>query len=291
MTEEETPPEETEPEQAPLEETSNDEAAAEAGTPAADGGFVLQLTVFEGPLDLLLNLLEARQLDITEVSLLAVTEQYLSHLREAEQLNLEAFSEFVSIGARLLLLKSRALLPRDPDAEPLAPEDEADPEALLAALQEYRRYREAAEHLRNLEAEGRTAFRRGAPPPEMPPSTGLDGTTLTSLMDILRDVLERVPPERVIPKGLPRERIRLADRVDALVARLDHAGQISFREFIALATSRLIVIVDFLAVLELIKARYLEARQSEAFGDIDLVKVLEGRAPTREEVEADFSGV
>jgi segregation and condensation protein A len=271
-------------------ETSNDEAAAEAGTPVADGGFVLQLAVFEGPLDLLLNLLEARQLEITEVSLLAVTEQYLAHLREAEHLNLDAFSEFVSIGARLLLLKSRALLPRDPDAEPLAADDEVDPEALLAALQEYRRYRDAAEHLRSLEEEGRTAFRRGAPPPDLPPPTGLDGTTLTSLVDILRDVLERVPPEKAVPRGLPRETIRLADRVEALVGLLDRDGQTSFRQLVAQASSRVAVIVEFLAVLELIKARYLEARQSEAFGDIDLVKVLEGQPPTREEIRADFTG-
>jgi segregation and condensation protein A len=256
----------------------------------ADGGFVLQLQVFEGPLDLLLNLLEARELDITEVSLLAVTEQYLSYLREAERLNLDAFSKFIAIGARLLLLKSRALLPGDPDAEPLAPDDEADPEALVAALQEYRRYRQAADHLRSLEEEGRAVFRRGAPPPELPPATGLDGTTLTSLMDIFRDVLERVPPEKPKPRGIPREQVRLADRVQALVDLLDREGRTSFRTLISQAPSRLAVIVEFLAVLELMKTRYLEAHQSEAFGDIDLVKVLGGEPPSTEQLAEDFAG-
>jgi len=271
-------------------EQANDHEATEEALPteATDGGFVLQLPVFEGPLDLLLNLLEARQLDITEVSLLAVTEQYLSYLREAEQLDLDAFADFIAIGARLLLLKSRALLPRDPDADELSAEDEADPAALVAALQEYRRFREAAEHLRAMEAEGRAAFRRGAPPPELPPSTGLDGTTLHSLMDILREVLERVPPEKPKPRGVPRESVRLADRIQALVDLLDRQGHTSFRRLISQAPSRLAVIVEFLAVLELVKARYLAAQQSEAFGDIELVKILGGEAPTQAELAEDF---
>ncbi|MEZ4553205.1 MAG: ScpA family protein [Dehalococcoidia bacterium] len=273
----------------PDEQPRSDEAAAAQPPEAAPGGFVLQLPVFEGPLDLLLTLLEDRQLDITEVSLLAVTEQYLAHLREAERLNLDAFADFIAIGARLLLLKSRALLPRDPDAEP-APEDDADPEALLAALQEYRRFREAAEHLRDLEAEGRTAFRRTASPPEIPPTTGLDGTTLASLMDVLRDVLERLPPEKPAPRGVPRESIRLADRVQALVELLDHQGRTTFRTLVAPATTRVAVIVEFLAVLELVKTRYLEAKQSQAFGDIDLIKVLGGQPPSAEEMAEDFAG-
>lgn len=266
------------------------EAAAAQPPEAVPGGFVLQLPVFEGPLDLLLTLLEEHQLDITEVSLLAVTEQYLAHLREAERLNLDAFADFIAIGARLLLLKSRALLPRDPDAEPAAAEDEADPESLLAALEEYRRYRQAAEHLRELEEEGRTAFRRTASPPEIPPTTGLDGTTLASLVDVLRDVLERLPPEKPAPRGVPRESVRLVDRVQALVEILDRQGQTSFRSLVAAATTRVAVIVEFLAVLELIKTRYLEARQSEAFGDIDLVKVLGGQPPSAEEMADDFTG-
>ncbi len=219
-----------------------------------------------------------------------MTEQYLSYLREAEHLNLDAFADFIAIGARLLLLKSRALLPRDPDAEPLSAEDEADPAALVAALQEYRRFREAAEHLRSLEAEHRTVFRRGAPPPELPLPSGLDGTTLTSLMDIFRDALERVPPEKPVPRGLPRETVRLADRVRALVDLLDRDGQTSFRRLISQTDSRVAVIVEFLAVLELVKSRYLEARQSETFGDIDLVKVLGGEPPSLEELAEDFTG-
>lgn len=246
-----------------------------------DGGgappaFVLQLSAFEGPLALLLHLLDERQLDITEVSLLAVTEQYLAHLREADHLNLDALAEFIGVGARLLLLKSRALLPRDPDAAPPAADDEADPADLIRALHEYRRFRQAAEHLRELEDEHRIGYRRGAPPPELPPALGLDGVGLNTLVELFRQVLSRLPEERPA-RAVPRERVRLADRVRLLVDRLRRDGQTSFLSLLSdVPRTRLAVIVEFLAVLELIKVRFLVARQSEVFGDIDLVRADEG---------------
>ncbi|MBM4415064.1 MAG: segregation/condensation protein A [Chloroflexi bacterium] len=243
-------------------------AAAEAGEQ-----FVLQLAAFEGPLDLLLHLLDEQQLDITEVSLLAVTKQYLAHLRAGEQLDLDALAEFIAVGARLLLLKSRALLPRDPSEEPVAGEDEADPLALVARLQEYRRFKEAAEFLRALELEHRHGYRRAAAPPELPPAPGLEGVTLTALVLLLQQALERVPAPRPEPAVVPRERVRLADCIAALAERVAREGRVSFRALIGGATTRVKVIVEFLAVLELIKARVLEARQTEAFGDIELVRV------------------
>lgn len=245
----------------------------DGGAPAA---FVLQLSAFEGPLALLLHLLDERQLDITEVSLLAVTEQYLAHLREADRLDLDALAEFIGVGARLLLLKSRALLPRDPDAAPPTAEDDADPADLIRALQEYRRFRQAAEQLRNLEDEHRIGYRRGAPPPELPPALGLDGVGLNTLVELFRQVLSRIPEERPA-RAVPRERVRLADRVRLLVDRLRRSGQISFLSLLSeVPRTRLAVIVEFLAVLELIKVRFLIARQSEVFGDIELVRTDEG---------------
>jgi segregation and condensation protein A len=236
-----------------------------------DDAFVLQLPAFEGPLALLLHLLEQQELDITEVSLLAVTEQYLSHLRDADRLNLDALAEFITVGARLLLLKSRALLPRDPDASPAQTDDEDDTANLVRALQEYRRFKHAAEQLRLLEAEHRTAYRRSAPPPELPLPPGLDGVTLASLIDLFKQVLTRVPDDRPA-RAIPRPRVRLADRIRALVDRLDRDGHVSFLELIGDAPTRTSVIVDFLAILELIKVRYLTAEQSDVFGDINLVR-------------------
>ena len=254
---------------------------AEDGAPATgsgveDGGaedgadFVLQLPSFEGPLALLLHLIEREALDITELSVLQVTEQYLTHLRSAEQIDLAALADFVAMGARLLVLKSRALLPSDD--EPHEVEDEESASDLVDALREYRRYRKLAEHLRGLEDEQRTAYRREAAPPEVPLPTGLDGVTVDGLMALFREVLERLPEPEEIPE-LQREPVRLADRVSALMTELDDVRQLSFRTLIGRAQSRIEVIVDFMAVLELIKARFLEARQPTAFGEIELVRL------------------
>jgi segregation and condensation protein A len=248
-----------------------------------DGGadFVLQLPAFEGPLDLLLHLIEREELDITELSVLQVTEQYLAHLRAGEQINLGALADFVAMGARLLVLKSRSLLPGEEEEHDSEEIDDATD--LVNALQEYRRYRRVAEQLRELEDEQRTAYRRDAAPPDVPLPTGLDDVTLDGLMTLFRDVLERLPEEKAAPE-LQREPIRLADRVSALMTELGTARQLSFRSLIGRAESRIEVIVDFMAVLELIKARFLEARQPTVFGEIEMVR-LDGATPTTEEIE------
>ena len=143
---------ESAPGDAPEGETeSGADADADAGAEvdAAEAAIELDLPVFHGPLDLLLHLIERNELDITEVSLLEVTDQYLGALRSKEQIDLGAMAEFISVAARLLLLKSRALLPRDPDEAPPEDEDEgSDVRALIEALREYRRFKQAAEFLR-----------------------------------------------------------------------------------------------------------------------------------------------
>ena len=259
--------------------TPSGEPPAEAittGTPRAED-FALELPVFHGPLELLLHLIEREELDITEVSLVAVTEQYLGHLEHRDHIDLGAIAAFISVGARLLLLKSRALLPRDEDEQAADEDEERDPEALLEALREYRRYRAAAEHLRDLEDEHRTAYRREVAPPQAPPGPGLDGVTSEMLLTLFREVMERLPAEEPTPE-LARDPIRLTDRVQRLVTRLEGGRPVSFRDVIIGAASRVVVIVDFLAVLELMRTGYVEARQADLFGEIELV-AIEGAAP------------
>ena len=261
------------------ETTTSGEPPAETtttGTPRAEE-FALQLPVFRGPLELLLHLIEREELDITEVSLVAVTEQYLGHLGRRVHVDLGAIAAFISVGARLLLLKSRALLPRDEDEQAADEDEERDPEALLEALHEYRRYRAAAEHLRDLEDEHRTAYRREVAPPQAPPGPGLEGVTSQMLFTLFREVMERLPAEELTPE-LARDPIRLADRVQRLVTRLEGGRPVRFRDVIVGASSRVVVIVDFLAVLELMRSGYVEARQADLFGEIELV-AIEGAAP------------
>lgn len=273
-------------------EDGEDTEEADAAEPdaATDDAFKLNVPLpdgkFEGPLDLLLHLIERNELDVTEVSLLEVTEQYLGYLRAAEEINLGALADFVAIGARLLLLKSRALLPVE-DEEIEFEED--DPEDLVKALREYRRFKEAAAFLRERD-QGHQTYRREVPPPEVTLPTGLDRVTLDSLVDVLREVMERLPEEE--PAGtVVAERVRLRDRLRGLVDLLEREQRTSFRQLVEHATSRVTVIVDFLAVLELIKSRYLEATQSERFGDIDLVKIEGAVVPDLGELAEEFTGV
>ena len=267
-------------------------AASEDDQPGADPeAFQLNLPLpdgvaFNGPLDLLLHLIERSELDITEVSLLQVTEQYLAHLRSADEINLGALADFVAIGARLLLLKSRALLPIEIDDADTEEDEGVD---LINALREYRRFKQAAEFLRDRDTTHQT-YRRAVAPPSVPLPTGLDKVTLDSLVDVLREVMDRLPEDESVPT-IPGERVRLRDRLRSIVDLLEREQRTSFRRLVENATSRVVVIVDFLAVLELIKSRYLEATQSERFGDIDLVRMDGATIPDLAELAEDFTGV
>ena len=129
----------------------------------------------------------------------------------------------------------------------------------------------------------------------MPLPTGLESVTLSSLVDVIREVMERIPEEEPVGE-VRRDPVRLRDRITRLVDRLEIERRTSFRRLIEGATTRTEVIVDFMAVLELIKQRYLEAVQSESFGDIDLVRLEGAVAPhfgasSGAELDEDFTGV
>jgi len=232
--------------------------------------FELKLSVFQGPLDLLLDLIEREELDITAVSLAQVTDQYWVHLRSAEGLDAEALAEFIVLGARLLYIKSRALLP---ELRPREREEEKKGagEALAQMLVEYKRFREAAGAFRDLEERGRRAYPRLAPPSGdfvLPP--GLKGVTLEGLLNIFQEALSRQPAEP--EEGtIEREAVTVEEKMAAVMTAVaGGSGRVSFRSVVEACSSRMEVIVVFLAVLELIKAGELVARQRSRFRDIML---------------------
>ena len=150
--------------------------------------------VFEGSLDLLLHLIESEDLDITAVSLIQVTDQYLAALRAADQIDLRALADFVAVGAKLIYLKSRALLPRSA-SEREADEQEVEAIAvdLTAQLEEYRQYKQSASFLRELEEAGHRSFVRLAPPPAEWLPSGIEKVTMKKLLAALSKALERLP--------------------------------------------------------------------------------------------------
>lgn len=233
--------------------------------------FELKLSVFEGPLDLLLHLIEREELDITTVSLAQVTDQYWGYLHSASGLDPEALAEFIAIGARLLYIKSRALLPelrprpRDEDKEDVG-------EQLAQMLVEYKRFRQAAETFRDLEERGQRAYPRLAPSKGVVLPPGLKGVTLDGLLSIFQEALSRQPAEELTEGAILREPVTVDEKMETVMTAVDRGrGRASFRALVEACTSRTEVIVVFLAVLELMKAGRVSAEQEESFGDIALV--------------------
>lgn len=251
----------------------------------------ITLATFEGPLDLLLHLIEKENLDITSIALVEVTDQYLALLHADETLDAAALADFIAIGSKLIYLKSRALLPRA-EAEPEEAEDEVAVD-LTQALIEYRRYKEVARLLREREEQGLRGFSRQAPAPDMPLPPGLDDVTADTLLRILREALARKPEEKPVPiRLIERDPITIRDKVEVLrrtLRRSPSGGRTSFRGLIQTCRTRVEVIVQFLAVLELIKTGEIVARQDDLFADIDLVTPEAARLaeiPGSEEAEA-----
>ncbi|MBF6600819.1 MAG: segregation/condensation protein A [Dehalococcoidia bacterium] len=248
-------------------------------------GYQLTLPAFEGPLDLLLHLIERDELDITDIALVAVTDQYMRYLHDSEHVNIDALADFIAIGARLLFLKSRALLPRPPSASDGGDDDEDDGDDLARQLIEYKLFKEAAGQLRAIETAGRHSYPRIAPIPEFPPATGLDGVTVELLQRIVEQALERKQEEEPVQVIHPH-RLTVRERVAFIRDLIAAEGRASFRALIEACATRMEVVVSFMAVLELIKSRVIDARQDDAFADILLERSEE--QPLAIELTSEF---
>jgi segregation and condensation protein A len=229
----------------------------------------ISLPVFEGPLDLLLHLIERDDLDITAVSLVAVTDQYLTAIRGADGIEPHALAEFISIAAKLIYLKSKALLPRAPEELREAIEEDDVGRELVDLLVEYRRFSEVTDILQERQQAGLRVYPRLAPAPPPVPEAGLDEVTVEGLFSIMLEVLARKPAE--LTALIPRESLTLDARVNDFRERLRRRGKFSFRRAISDCHSVVEVIIAFLAILELLKNGECDARQSEHFGDIEVV--------------------
>ncbi len=228
----------------------------------------VRLDVFEGPLDLLLTLVQRQSLDITTVALAQVTDQYLRYLAALESVDPAGLAGFCEVAATLMLLKSRALLPRPPEAGGEA-EDEA--QGLAERLRQYQRIRAAAEHLGERERSGLRAYTRAATPPELPRFLEPGQVSLDDLARAFEAALaETVAVAEDEPTLVKPNRVRLRDRLAVIRQLLVQRRRVTFREVLMGdgAPSREVVVVSFLAVLELWRRRFIQAVQTELFGEI-----------------------
>jgi segregation and condensation protein A len=249
----------------------------------------VQLDLFEGPLDLLLHLIKTNEVDVKDIPVATITEQYLAHLDLMRELNLDIASEYLVMAATLTLIKSRLLLPT-PDPED---DEEADPRAdLVRQLMEYQRYREAAATLAERPFLRRDVFVRDASADGVPPDPAARlpvRVTLWELMQALSAVLARAQPDPV--HQVEAEPVSLRERIGSLLCTLGVARQLTFDSLFGDAPTRSFVIVTFLAVLELAKLGAIEAVQDDVAGPILIVLAVENVADVTVDLLDDYTGL
>ncbi|HEX7173636.1 MAG TPA: segregation/condensation protein A [Candidatus Limnocylindria bacterium] len=232
--------------------------------PVGDQGFTLALPAFEGPLQLLLHLIESRQLDVLSVPLAEVADAYVEHLSR-HPVDAANLSEFVSIAAQLIFLKSKRLLPSEP--MPPLPEgaDEPDEEELRRRILEYRALRDAAKVLGEMDGMA-PAMRREPREADLPEiaSEPMPAAVMVAALEALAAIPEPVAPP---PAVVPRE-ITIGQQIAVLRQALSAGGRVLLQTILARCRSRTEAAVTFLAALELVRRRQVTAEQHDIFGPI-----------------------
>ncbi|PKN92658.1 MAG: segregation/condensation protein A [Chloroflexi bacterium HGW-Chloroflexi-6] len=231
------------------------------------GNYTVQIPVYEGPLDLLLQLIERAELDITAVSLAMVTDQYLKYIRALQEAKAEEISAFLVIAAKLIQIKSEALLPRPPTRE-VGEEDPA--ENLARQLRIYKQFKQVANWMEEREKAGLHTYLRLAPPPKIEGRLDLSDITLEDLLRAAENIFQNEKEKQALGTVISAPRVTIREKIAFIAERLSKGEQASFRELIGSAKTRLEVVVTFLAMLELIKRYRVAARQDSLFGDIEI---------------------
>jgi segregation and condensation protein A len=243
-------------------------------------GYKVNTPVFKGPLDLLLNLIERAELDITKVSLAQVTDQYLAYLHNIREQALDEASEFLTIAAKLIQIKSEVLLPRPPQRE----EGEQDPgAALIQQLILYKQFKNIAAFL--AEHDGRSTYLRLAPPPKLEAQVDLKGIDIHDLVAIATDLFTRTDNRQELHTVVTPPPVTIRQKI-RLIGDLLRQGRTSFLTLIVGARSRIEIVVTFLAMLELIKREKINANQETNFSEITLETI--GSWDQNEEFELEF---
>lgn len=229
--------------------------------------YTVATPVFEGPLDLLLQLIERAELDITRLALAQVTDQYLVYLRDLPESHPEDVSAFLVVASRLLQIKSEALLPRPPQR--VEGEEDAG-EALARQLRIYKRFKEIALQLGEREASGKHTFLNLAPPPHPEGLLDLSGVTTSDLRAIAQEILARADLRRPLNTVVAAPRVTIREKITLIAQRLRQFGASSFGALLGKEPTTLDVVVTFLALLELVKRHMVEVAQEAMFADIQL---------------------
>ncbi len=221
------------------------------------------LEAFEGPLDLLLYLIRRQNLDILDINVAEITKQYVAYVEMMTAIQFELAAEYLVMAAMLAEIKSRMLLPRSKEEE----EEEEDPRAqLIRRLQEYERFKQAAEDIEEMPRMGRDTFQASAEPPECEITRPEPDVDMKELLVILADVLKRA--DMFESHQVQQEKLSTRERMGQILDSLSGVNFVPFVSLFKAEEGRLGVVVSFLAIMELIKESLVEIVQSEAFGPI-----------------------
>lgn len=246
-------------------------------------GYTVQTPIYEGPLDLLLDLIERAELDITTLSLAAVTQQYLEYLHHLEETHADEISAFLVIAAKLVQIKSEALLPRPP-VRLLGEEDTGA--SLVEQLKLYKRFKEVANLLGEREAQNLRTYLRLAPPPKIEGKLDLTNISIADLIEAAQEVFAKEAVKQALGTVIAAPKVTIREKIELISKKMGAAEHARFQELLGENPSRIEVVVTFLALLELVKRYRVAARQEGLFADIQIER-MEGWNP-EEEIEIEF---
>ena len=234
--------------------------------------YIVSLKQFDGPLDLLLTLISNAKVDIQDIFVSEITEQYLETMKLVDELDMDSASEFLQMAATLLEIKSRAMLPRPPKPES---EDELSPEeALIKQLTEYKQFKEASERMHELEEEARALMTKMPEEyPLPPPNIEITGLTLDKLVRAFERVLARAEAaeraDAMAGREIRRDQFTVSGCMTRIARRL-RSGRFAFSELFDAEMNRAEVITMFMALLEMAKLNRLHIEQEAAYEEIFL---------------------
>jgi segregation and condensation protein A len=228
--------------------------------------YQIKIGQFEGPLDLLLQLTEQEKLDITRISLAQIADQFLEYVNNAQNITLEHLADFLTVASRLILIKSKALLPMLEFTE----EEEEEIKDLEYQLAEYKKFKEAAKNLAKLWESPKISFSKegflGLGVVFYPP----ENITAGDLAKTFSRVLGEIPIFEKLEEEMVKEVLTLEEKIEHLQNTLKEKIQTSFSELVANAKNKVEIIVSFLAILELMKQKLINVEQGELFSEIHL---------------------
>jgi segregation and condensation protein A len=245
--------------------------------------YTVHTPVYEGPLDLLLGLIERAELDITSVSLASVTDQYLAYIRRLEQISADEISAFLVIAAKLLQIKSEALLPRPP-ARAAGEEDVGS--SLVDQLKLYKRFKEIGGWMNARQQANLRTFLRVAPPPKVEPKLDLSNLTLEKLVTAASEAFAKEQNKQPLAVMIAAPRVTIREKIDLIAKVMKDVERSSFRALLDPGASRLEIVVTFLAMLELVKRYRIHAHQEDLFSDIEINRMEEWKDD--EEIDIEF---